>query len=155
MPITVGNTTVNTSVANSTVTVDQTQSWFYTASNRNSIRPSLLLAFARSQTVDPRVVLTRASSATYINSIGNLVTAGSNVPRIDYNFSTGVSNGLLIEQSSTNLIRNNTMVGAVVTVSVAAQTITSITFSGTTATVTTAAAHGLGAYSRIVTVITI
>ena len=152
MPITVGNSTVNTSVANSTVTVDQTQSWFYTTSNRNSIRPSLLLAFARSQTVDPRVVLTRASSATYINSIGNLVTAGNNVARIDYNFSTGVSNGLLIEQSSTNLIRNNTMVGAVVTANVAAQTINSITFSGTTATVTTAVAHGLAAYGQIVTV---
>ena len=113
MPIFVGNSTVNTSVANSTVTVDQTQSWFYTTSNRNSIRPVLLLAFARSQTVDPRITFTRASSATYFNSLGVLSTAANNVPRVDYNPATGVCNGLLIEEGRTNSIPNNTMAGAV------------------------------------------
>jgi len=147
MPIISGNTIVNTTVANSTVTVDQTQSWLYATSNRNSIRPSLVLDFARSQTVDPRITFTRASSATYFNSLGVLSTATNNVPRIDYDPVTGACLGLLIEQASTNLIRNNTMVGAVAYATIASQTISSITFSGTTATVTTSSPHGLGAYS--------
>jgi len=104
MPIISGNTIVNTTVANSTVTVDQTQSWLYATSNRNPIRPNILLDFSRSQTVDPRVVFTRASSATYYNNLGVLSTVGNNVPRIDYNPSTLACNGLLIEQASTNLL---------------------------------------------------
>ena len=85
MPIFVGNSTVNTAVANSTLTVDQTQNFAYATSNRNSIRPSLSLDFTRSQTVDPRITFARASSATYFNSLGALSTAANNVPRIDYN----------------------------------------------------------------------
>ena len=104
MPIFVGNSTVNTAIANSTITVDQTKNFAYATSNRNSIRPSLVLDFARSQTVDPRITFARASSATYFNSLGVLTTATNNVPRIDYNPSTLVCNGLLIEQASTNLI---------------------------------------------------
>lgn len=104
MPVFVGNSTVNTAVANSTITVDQTQNFAYATSNRNSIRPSLNLDFTRSQTVDPRITFTRASSATYFNSLGVLSTAATNVPRIDYNPITGACNGLLIEQASTNLI---------------------------------------------------
>lgn len=106
MPIFVGNSTVNTAVANSTITVDQTQSFAYATSNRNSIRPSLNLDFARSQTVDPRITFTRASSATYFNSQGVLTTAATNIPRIDYNPATGTCNGLLIEESRTNCVRN-------------------------------------------------
>lgn len=104
MPIFVGNSTVNTAIANSTLTVDQTQNFAYATSNRNSIRPSLNLDFTRSQTVDPRITFTRASSATYFNSRGVLTTATNDVPRIDYNPSTGACNGLLIEKESTNLI---------------------------------------------------
>ena len=107
MPIFVGNSTVNTAVANSTLTVDQTQNFAYATSNRNSIRPSLSLDFTRSQTVDPRITFARASSATYFNSLGALSTAANNVPRIDYNPITGVCNGLLIEQQSTNLLLNS------------------------------------------------
>lgn len=104
MPVFVGNSTVNTAVANSTITVDQTQNFAYATSNRNSIRPSLNLDFTRSQTVDPRITFTRASSGTYFNSRGVLTTATTNVPRIDYNPITGACNGLLVEQASTNLI---------------------------------------------------
>jgi hypothetical protein len=147
MPIFVGNSTVNTAIANSTIAVDQTNSFAYATSNRNSIRPSLILDFARSQTVDPRITFTRASNAMYFSSQGVLTKALNNVPRIDFDPVTGVCNGLLIEQASTNLIRNNTMVGAVAYATIASQTISSITFSGTTATVTTSSPHGLGAYS--------
>lgn len=150
MPIFVGNSIVNTAVANSTITVDQTQNFAYATSNRNSIRPSLNLDFTRSQTVDPRITFTRASSGTYFNSRGVLTTAATNIPRIDYNPITGACNGLLIEKESTNLIKNNTMVGAVLSASIAAQTISSITFSGTTATVTTLAPHGLSTISGII-----
>jgi hypothetical protein len=111
MPIYVGTTTVNTAIANSTITVDQTKSFAYATSNRNSIRPSLLLDFARSKTVDPRITFTRASSATYFNNLGVLTTAASNVPRIDYNPSTLVCNGLLVEQASTNLLTYSSAIG--------------------------------------------
>jgi len=98
-----GNTTVNTTVALSTVTVNQTQSLGYYASSRNSIRPSLLLDFARSKTVDSRITFTRASSATYFNSLGVLTTAANNVPRIDFDPTTLACKGLLVEGASTNL----------------------------------------------------
>ena len=107
MPIYVGNSTVNTAIANSTITVDQTQNFAYATSNRNSIRPSLILDFARSQRVDPRITFTRASSATYFNSLGVLTTATNNVPRIDYDPVTGSCLGLLIEEARTNLLLNS------------------------------------------------
>ena len=107
MPIFVGNSTVNSAIANSTITVDQTKSFAYATSNRNSIRPSLILDFARSQTVDPRITFTRASSATYFNSQGVLSTAANNTPRIDFNPATGRCLGLLIEDNSTNILLNS------------------------------------------------
>lgn len=57
--------------------------------------------------------------------------------------SSKVFNGALSEFTSTNTIHNNTTQGAVAAVPITAQSISSITYSGTTATVTTSAAHGL------------
>ena len=75
--------------------------------------PSLSLQFAGSTTLDPIITFTRASTATYFDSMGTLTTAAINAPRLDYNPSTLEARGLLIEEARTNSIRNNTMVGAV------------------------------------------
>ena len=66
--------------------------------------PSLVLDFAGTGTLDPRVTFTRSTTGTYYNSSGVLSTAAINAPRFDYNPSTLAPLGLLIEQSSTNLL---------------------------------------------------
>ncbi len=66
--------------------------------------PSLLLDFTNTETLDPRITFTRASSGTRFNSSGVLVTMGNNEPRFDYNPVTLASNGLLIEEQRTNLL---------------------------------------------------
>jgi hypothetical protein len=67
-------------------------------------QPSLVLDFAGTGTLDSHITFTRSTTGTYYNSSGVLSTAAIDVPRFDYNPSTKVALGLLIEQSSTNLI---------------------------------------------------
>lgn len=67
------------------------------------LRPSLLLDFANSGRVDPRIQCTRASSATCFGPDGKLRTVAANVPRIDYDPMTGKCLGLLVEESRSNL----------------------------------------------------
>jgi hypothetical protein len=59
------------------------------------------------------ITFTRASTATHFDSAGVLQSAANNTPRFDYNPATLAAQGLLIEESRTNSIRNNTMQGAV------------------------------------------
>lgn len=68
------------------------------------LNPSLLLDFAGSKTVDPRITFSRASSATYFDNKGVLRTAPAGVPRIDYDPVTGECRGLLVEEQRTNLL---------------------------------------------------
>lgn len=75
--------------------------------NLPDLRPSLLLDFANSGRVDPRIKCIRASSATYFGPDGKLRTVAANVPRIDYNPLTGKCLGLLSEPSRTNLLINS------------------------------------------------
>lgn len=69
-----------------------------------TIRPSLLLDFANSKQVDPRIAFTRASAATYFDAQGVLRIAASGVPRIDHDPVTGECKGLLTEEARTNLL---------------------------------------------------
>ena len=70
-------------------------------------RPSLLLDFANSKTLDPRITFSRASKATRINEFGLIEEVESNVPRFDHDPETLECKGLLIEESRTNLLTHS------------------------------------------------
>lgn len=65
-------------------------------------RPALDLNFANSKRLDPRVSLTRASTATYVGSDGLIKTAAAGEARFDHDPVTGESLGLLVEASGVN-----------------------------------------------------
>lgn len=71
---------------------------------RPSIKPSLLLDFARAQVVPPSVTFTRASTATRVGPSGLIETVGINVPRLDYDPITRACLGLLVEEQRRNLL---------------------------------------------------
>jgi hypothetical protein len=69
-----------------------------------TIRPTLDLNFAATKVLDDRIAFRRDSTGTYYGDDGLLKYATNNVPRFDHDPDTGESLGLLIEESSTNLI---------------------------------------------------
>lgn len=75
--------------------------------NLPDLRPSLLLDFANSGRVDPRIQCTRPSAATCFGPDGKLRTVAANVPRINYDPATGKCLGLLVEEERTNLVLNS------------------------------------------------
>jgi hypothetical protein len=71
---------------------------------------TLSLDFTAMSSLDSRFTFTRSSTtSTYINSSGLLTTAGTNVPRFDYDPNTLAPRGLLIESSAINLCLNGSM----------------------------------------------
>lgn len=64
------------------------------------MRPSFMLDFTNR--IDPRLTLTRASTANYVNFKGQIVSAPINFPRLDYDPTTLESRGLLLEDARTN-----------------------------------------------------
>jgi len=68
-----------------------------------AIKPTLILDPVNSGVVDPRIVTTRASTATYWDEFGVLRTAPANTLRIDHDPLTGERLGYLIEGAATNL----------------------------------------------------
>lgn len=93
-----------TALTSTTSTTLASESVALTANNLPAVRPTLLLDFANSKTVDPRITFTRASTATRINDKGLVETVASGTPRIDYDPVTLACKGLLIEESRTNLL---------------------------------------------------
>ncbi len=116
--------------------------------NFPSTRPSLIADFRNSETVDPRIVSARASTATFTDQFGVIQTALSNVPRITFDAVTGECEGLMREAQRTNLVLNSdVLVTQNVTVTAVAHTLSfygagTVTLSGTA----TATVVGLGAY---------
>lgn len=92
--------------------------------------------------------LTRATTATRVNSNGNVESVAANLPRIDY---TGGTGHILLEPQSTNLFLNSaTLSTQGVTTTAASHTVSfygtgSITFSGTHS----ATLNGTGANDRV------
>ena len=88
-----------------------TPSFSLTATER--VLPKLALDFTTGS-LDSRVTFTRATSAsnpaTYTDASGNLVLATNDQPRFDYK--NGVCQGLLIEESRTNINGNGAWSGA-------------------------------------------
>ncbi len=71
-----------------------------------TISPSLTLDFAKSKQLDPRITFTRSSTATYLDAATELIkTVPSGVARFE-------KEGLLIEESRTNLVRTSTPTGS-------------------------------------------
>lgn len=71
--------------------------------NRNpTVRPDLVLNFARSKTLDPRISFTRTTAGRYWTDAGTQTYAASGEPRFNHNPVTGDSLGLLIEEARTN-----------------------------------------------------
>lgn len=127
-----------------------TPSYSLTATER--VLPKLALDFTTAA-LDPRVTFTRSgNTATVINSSGVITAINADLPRFDYNPTTLACEGLLIEESRTNLLLNSLIDGTnlgtqVVTVTAVAHT---LSFYGT-GTVTLSGAHsatanGTGAY---------
>lgn len=92
---------------------------------------------------DP-VFTSRASTATYVDSVGKLVTAAANVPRYGYAYANGayVSKGLLVEASATNLYTDSEAMGTGPNVTVSNDVITAPDGLMTADLVTEAAASG-------------
>jgi len=116
--------------------------------NFPSTRPSLIADFRNSETVDPRIVSARASTATFTDKFGVIQTAVANDPRITFDAVTGECVGLMREAQRTNLVLNSdVLVTQNVTVTAVAHTLSfygagTVTLSGTA----TATVVGLGAY---------
>ena len=67
--------------------------------------PSLTFNFVNGTRIDPRISFTRSTSATFFAANGSLAYANTNVPRFEY--TSGVSRGLLIEDQRTNIYRGS------------------------------------------------
>jgi hypothetical protein len=127
-----------------------TPSYGLTATER--VLPRLALDFTTAS-LDARVTFTRSgNTATVTNSSGVIAAINADLPRFDFNPTTLVCRGLLIEEARTNALLNSLIDGTdlatqLVTVTAAART---LSFYGT-GTVVLSGAHsatvvGAGAY---------
>jgi hypothetical protein len=127
-----------------------TPSFALTATER--VLPRLALDFTTAS-LDARVTITRSgNTATATNASGVIALVNANLPRFDYDPSTLICKGLLIEESRTNVLLNSLIDGTslatqTVVVTAAART---LSFYGTGQIVLSGAASatvtGTGAY---------
>ena len=127
-----------------------TPSFGLTATER--VLPRMALDFTTA-TLDPRVTFTRTgNTATVTNSSGVIAAINADLPRFDFNPTTLVCRGLLIESARTNLLLNSLIDGTslstqLVTTTAVSQT---LSFYGTGQIVLTgtssATVVGTGAY---------
>jgi len=83
----------------------------YSLTANERILPRLAIDFTTA-VLDSRITVTRASNtATAINSSGNIAIVNANLPRFDYNPSTLICRGILIEETRTNLLLNSLING--------------------------------------------
>jgi len=127
-----------------------TSSYSLTATER--VLPKLALDFTTA-ILDPRITFTRSgNTATVINSSGVIVGVNADIPRFDYNPTTLVCNGLLIEESRTNVLLNSLLDGTSLAAQAVVVTATArtLSFYGTGEIVLSGAASatvtGTGAY---------
>lgn len=88
-------------VISGTTTFPDLKSVQVTAPNRHSVRPSLVLDFANSKTLDPRITFTRGSSATYYD--GSTALAEQNLIIQSSSFTSGwtIYNGMGVTVNTT------------------------------------------------------
>ena len=104
-----------------------TPSYSITATER--VLPNLALDFTTAS-LDARVTLTRAlNTATVTNSSGNIVGINADLPRFDYNPTTLICKGLLIEDARTNVLVNSLIDGTNLTTQIVATTAVAYTLS--------------------------
>ena len=93
------------------------------------VLPRLALDFTTA-ILDPRVTITRTgNTATVTNSSGVIVGINADLPRFDYNPTTLVCKGLLIEEARTNLLLNSLIDGTNLTTQIVVTTAVSTTLS--------------------------
>lgn len=127
-----------------------TPSFGLTATER--VLPNFAVDFTTA-ILDPRITFTRVgNTATYINSSGIITAINANLPRFDYNPTTLVCKGLLIEETRKNLFLNSLIDGTNLSTQIVTTTATAttISFYGTGSVVLSgthsATVNGLGAY---------
>lgn len=104
-----------------------TPSFALTATER--VLPRLALDFTTAS-LDPRVTFTRTgNTATVTNSSGTIVAINADLPRFDFNPTTLVCRGLLIEEARTNALVNSLIDGTNLTTQIVTTTAVAYTLS--------------------------
>lgn len=97
--------TPNTSGGGSVTTNDSTTpSSIATTTSVTNVSPALSCDLNTTSNVTACFTFARPSTGTYVNASGDIVTAGSGIPRIDHHPTSHEVLGLLIEGARTNLV---------------------------------------------------
>ena len=72
-------------------------------SNKSDVvaAPSLVLDFGKGK-IDSRLQCSRSTNATYVAANGKIVEVGPNIPRVEWDVTTGICRGLVCEEARTN-----------------------------------------------------